>query len=363
MGDRITGNVKAIQQVPPWKLHMTCLTPVRRTAGFTLVELLVVIAIIGILIALLLPALQVARAAARRAQCSNNLKQIGLGLHSYHAAFKKFPYGSADHDWEANPNGTSVRYAGNWRTFILPLIEQTAIAQQLRPLDIRSYSAGDQSSAWVRSPAQQAVISTYVCPDEPSPWVRGGFANWALAPTSNAAISTYMGNAGPVSTGPKDWGVAKSCGLCTDGRDPERYCLCTWGNSAKYNRGFYHGHNPHGPGMLDMFPNDISLKKVKDGASNTLHVGETHGVNVDGDGCGDQMQWMGTWAVSSTVYGINAQKVGKTWQDGCNFRSYHQGGAQFVLVDGSVRFINETVNLRTFAFLGSRNDGQPLGEF
>ncbi|MDZ4783554.1 MAG: DUF1559 domain-containing protein [Planctomycetia bacterium] len=338
-------------------------TPSRRTSGFTLVELLVVIAIIGILIALLLPALQVARAAARRAQCTNNLKQIGLALHSYHAAQKRFPYGSADHDWESNPNGTSVRYAGSWRTLILPFIEQTAINQQLKPLDIRSFSAGDQTSAWLKSQAQLVLIPAYVCPDEPSPWIRGGFANWSFAPEKNAAISTYMGNAGPVSTGPEDWGIAKGCGLCTDGRNPQKYCLCTWGDTPKYSRGFYHGHNPNGPGMLDMFPNDISLKKVKDGASNTLHVGETHGVNIDGDGCGDYMQWMSTWAVSSTVYGINAQKVGRDWQAGCNFRSYHQGGAQFVFVDGSVHFIAQAVDLRTFGYLGSRNDGQPLGQY
>jgi prepilin-type N-terminal cleavage/methylation domain-containing protein/prepilin-type processing-associated H-X9-DG protein len=335
--------------------------PIR--AGFTLVELLVVIAIIGILIALLLPALQVARAAARRTQCSNNLKQIGLALHTYHTSFKRFPYGSADHDWEANRNGNSVRYGGSWRTFILPFMEQTAIHSQLSKLDLRSRSASDQTSPWVVSPAQKIVIAPYICPDEPGELIRGGFQNWTFAPMSGAAISTYMGNAGPVSTGPIDWGISKGCGACTDGRDPQKYCLCTWGNTAQYNRGFYHGHNPNGPGMLDMFPNDISLKKVKDGASNTLHVGETHGVNAKGDGCGDYMQWMSTWAVSSTVYGINAQNVGRDWQAGCNFRSYHQGGAQFTFVDGSVHFINDSVNLRTFAFLGSRNDGQAVGEY
>src|SRR5262249_43919598 len=153
--------------------------------------------------------------------------------------------------------------------------------------------------------------------------IRGGFADWSFAPMRAAAISTYMGNAGPVSTGPMDWGLAKGCGYCTDGRDPQKYCLCTLGNSQRYNRGFYHGHNPNGPGMLDMFPNDMSMRKVKDGASNTLHVGETHGVNNSGDGCGDYLQWMSTWAVSTTVYGINAKNVGKDWQAGCNYRSYH----------------------------------------
>jgi prepilin-type N-terminal cleavage/methylation domain-containing protein/prepilin-type processing-associated H-X9-DG protein len=344
---------------------MKLVSDARARRGFTLVELLVVIAIIGILIALLLPALQVARAAARRTQCSNNLKQIGLALHSYHANFKRFPYGSADHDWEANRNGNSVRYGGNWRTMIAPFMEQTAVAKQLSTLNIRSTSAGDQTSPYVASPMQQMIIPAYICPDEPGERIRStpSDINWTFAPTRGAAITTYFGNAGPVATGPRDWGVAGCCGYCTDGRVPDKFCLCTFGDSARYNRGFYHGHNPNGPGMLDMFPNDISLRKVKDGASNTLHVGETHGVNDNGDGCQDYMQWMSTWAVASTVYGINARNVGTTWQNGCNYRSYHQGGAQFTFADGSVHFINETVNLRTFGHLGARNDGQPLGDF
>jgi prepilin-type N-terminal cleavage/methylation domain-containing protein/prepilin-type processing-associated H-X9-DG protein len=335
----------------------------RRALGFTLVELLVVIAIIGILVALLLPAVQAAREAARRMQCSNNLKQFGLAMHTYHSAKRVFPYGSADHDWEANPNGTEARWGGSWRTFLLPFMDKPAIADRLSRINNRSSIVSDRTSPWASSPLQTVIVPGYVCPSEPQPWVRNGFEYWSFGPQDGAAISTYMGCAGPVSTGPLDWGIFGSCGLCTDGSHLDAFCPCTLGNTPQYNRGFYHGHNPDGPGMLDMFPNRISMKDVEDGASNTIHVGETHGVNANGDGCGDQLNWMSTWAVSSTVYGINAQNVGSTWQDGCNFRSYHPGGAHFLFVDGSVHFLSETVDLWTFGYLGARNDGQAVSGY
>lgn len=342
---------------------MPARTPRARRQGFTLVELLVVIAIIGVLIALLLPAVQAARAAARRTQCQNNLKQIGVAMHAYHAAQQVFPYGSADHDWERNPNGNSVRYGGNWRTFLTPFLELRQVAEEIAKINISSFTASDQSSPYVRHFLQKMLIPGFVCPDEPGPWNRDGFAVWSFAPRNGAAISTYMGSAGPVSTGPEDWGINWGCGLCTDGTVPDKYCPCTWGDTPQYDRGFYHGHNPGGPGMLDMFPNRISIDMVPDGTSQTLHVGETHGVDANGDGCGDYLQWMSTWCVATTVWGINTPNVGKDWQAGCNFRSYHAGGAHFLFVDGSVHFIANQVDMKTFSYLGARNDGQPIGAY
>ncbi len=141
------------------------------------------------------------------------------------------------------------------------------------------------------------------------------------------------------------------------------YCLCTFGDSAAFDRGFMHGHNPNGPGMLDMYPNGYSTANVPDGTTNTLFVGEITGLDSRGDGCGlaghGQLGWMSTWAVATTVFGINTQGVGGKWHDGCvSFRSHHPGGSHFVLVDGSVHFLSETIDPRTFGYLGARNDGE-----
>lgn len=331
--------------------------------GFTLVELLIVIAIIGILVSLLLPAVNAARSSVRNVQCQNNLKQIGIALTAYHAQIKFYPFGSYDHDYEGSPAvARSVRYGGTWRTFILPWLDQDPLWQQIAPTTGIPDSNYQANHPYNQLAAQEVVVPTYICPDEPTPHVRGGWKYWSFAQNRNAAVASYMGNAGPVSTGPLDWGFDKACGLCTGSGQIDRYCDCTLGNKSPYNRGFYHGHNPGGPGMLDMYPNAYTSAAVRDGASNTIFVGETHGVNSNGDGCGDHMNWMSTWCVATTAYGINASNVGSTWQDGCNFRSYHQSGANFVFVDGSVKFLNETINLRTFGWLGNRKDGQsPTG--
>ncbi len=344
--------------------------------GFTLVELLVVIAIIGILIALLLPAVQSARESARRVKCANNLKQIGLALLSYESSYRVYPYGSADHDCDGadyDPSG-SYRTGGNWRTTILPYLDQQTISDTIEAIPDLTTShcfQGARNHAYSLLPAQKLVLDVFICPGEPTPYVRGSASPWSFTPGEDYGISTYMGNGGPISPVPSDgsWGgLFLACGLCTDGSTQDAYCPCTFGNSAQHTRGFMHGHNPNGPGMLDMYPNKYTSKDIPDGTSNTLFVGEITGLDANGDGCGlagnGQLGWMSTWAVSTTVFGINTAGVGGRWQDGCvSFRSYHPGGCNFVLVDGSVHFLDETIDRRTFGNLGARNDGEVVGAF
>jgi prepilin-type N-terminal cleavage/methylation domain-containing protein/prepilin-type processing-associated H-X9-DG protein len=344
--------------------------------AFTLVELLVVIAIIGVLIALLLPAVQAAREAARRISCTNNLKQIGLACLNYESTHKVFPYGSADHDGEYNPNpdgnyGSDYKVMGNWRTLILPQMELQSISDTFKGVDLHESGGGNRSSPWANLPAQELVLAQYICPSEPSPWAHAPdtYEYYSSAPTDvPSGISTYMGNGGPISTAPRDWGIHKSCGVCYGNGNLNEFCLCTLGNHDPYNRGFLHGHNPNGPGVLDMYPDARSMARITDGSSNTLLVGETHGLDQYGDGAGEEMNWMSGWAVATTVWGINTQGVGQLtksgniWNtfQGLSFRSRHPGGAQFVYCDGSVHFLQESIDLRLFSYLGARNDGQSV---
>jgi prepilin-type N-terminal cleavage/methylation domain-containing protein/prepilin-type processing-associated H-X9-DG protein len=343
----------------------------RRNRGFTLVELLVVIAIIGILVALLLPAIQAAREAARRASCQNNLHQIGAAMHSHHSAKGAFPYGANDGDCET---GTPPREMDGWRIQLLPYLEYQALYDELMPIAAASAGYGctkPERRPWDRSEHQQEAIPEYLCPSEGQPFVRGVMDTW-FGP-EYAAIASYFGNAGPVASGPRDWGEAYVCGHCVRSFN----CPCDFGNKPGGNpRGFFHGHNPGGPGMLDLWKNKISVGKVTDGTSYTLHVGETHWVDPESNrsGCFGNMHWMTTWSVATTVWGINDDymaRLGLSPSDhanlnyliGCNFRSLHPGGAHFLYVDGSVRFLSDDTNLRVLANLGGRNDGRSGDEY
>jgi prepilin-type N-terminal cleavage/methylation domain-containing protein/prepilin-type processing-associated H-X9-DG protein len=337
-----------------------------RKRGFTLVELLVVIAIIGILVALLLPAIQAAREAARRSSCQNKLHQIGISLQSFHSARGVFPYGANDGDCE---KGTTEREMDGWRIQILPYLEYQALYDELMPIAAASKGYNctrPERRPWDLTTLQQHPVPDYICPSEGTPYVRGVMNTW-FGP-EYAAISSYFGNAGPVSAGPKDWGEPYVCGHCVGSFK----CLCDYGNDAGENkRGFLHGHNPGGPGMLDLWPNKISTKKVPDGTSYTIHVGETHWVDPESNrsGCFNSMHWMNTWGVATVVWGINDDymaRLGLTPAEhgevnylvGCNFRSLHPGGAHFLFVDGSVQFLTSDTSDQLLGNLGNRKDGQ-----
>ncbi len=346
-------------------------TMIRRRA-FTLVELLVVIAIIGVLVALLLPSIQAAREAARRSGCQNNMKQIGIALHNYHSAENKFPFGAHDSDCESGV--THSRNPITWRVLILPYLEQQAIYDELLPVaetsdDPENKTCGQKDGtgywrrAWEDSPLQRQVLPVLICPSEK---LQISTTNLGWSGPRIGAICNYFGSAGPCSTGPKDWGIPESCGLCDEA---DTVCKCEFWNVPGGNpRGYFCGHNPGGPGMLDMWPNDTSMKDVPDGSAKTLHVGESYYAEPESkqEGCSDNMNWMTSWCISSTVWGINTKyyailprldRLSKRWQAGHSFRSHHPGGAQFVMVDGSVRFIEDSIHPRILANLGARNDG------
>jgi prepilin-type N-terminal cleavage/methylation domain-containing protein/prepilin-type processing-associated H-X9-DG protein len=330
----------------------------RRKRGFTLVELLVVIAIIGILVALLLPAVQAAREAARRSQCSNNLKQYGLALHNYHDVYKLFAPGGQN--WGQPQIG--------WQVRILPFAEQ-------QPLWETVSSWGDKNNApYYDAPISQPNIGTQParlidvefnnCPSDP----RESFdANWDQA--------SYSGSLGSQRTP----SAAGSCNI-----------FLTGGNIANPGINYEdpggqadHGNTVGVHDLSGMFSRlgpwhnltkvGMDIGKVGDGTAYVIMVGEM--MPQCNDHGGGWWQYNGhNNAHASTAVPINNEttcyKGKKITHPGCTaqnnwnfswgFRSRHPGGAQFVYVDGSVHFLNETIDYRTYQFLGGRRDGNTV---
>jgi prepilin-type N-terminal cleavage/methylation domain-containing protein/prepilin-type processing-associated H-X9-DG protein len=283
-----------------------------KSGGFTLVELLVVITIIGILIALLLPAVQAAREAARRAQCSNNLKQIGLALLNYHTAKNVFPYGRGS-NW-------------GWSAFILPYIEQGSLDGSL------DYSQGywkyDASSQAVLKNVRmmQTLLAAYQCPSaEPNQLVNCCSA--IVAATGNG-YNTAGTNYSAVAT-----------------HTPDIYASPAHHSGVMY---------------LD---SATRIDDITDGSSNTLLVGETIPNPNDPDFndsryCPNRQCGVGKfWAaenVQTTAYGINSGTVYGT----SGVESRHPNGAQFVFADGHVAFIEQTIPQNVLVALTTRGPGK-----
>jgi len=330
-----------------------------RRRGFTLIELLVVIAIIAVLIALLLPAVQAAREAARRAQCVNNLKQIGIAMHNYHDVVGSFPPGSiATTGW----GGTWW----NWASFILPQIEQTAIYNSInfsRSNIAKTTAADPNSTAW------GSAISAYLCPSDQ---VGSGILpnmSWACTESYSkmltGGVTCYVGNWGDMKTGNTTFDLYSS--ESAPGTGPN------WGCGGKFTGIF--GDCSNGK--------TVALRDILDGSSNTILVGECS-PNMNGS-----LLWNnGDGTYGSTVVPLNWKcdlKDGvKDPTDGstCSlsqlnnftgalhcwrnqtvnyaFKSYHPGGANFAMGDGSVKFVKQSINPRTYNGLATCSKGEVI---
>ncbi|MEN6498290.1 MAG: DUF1559 domain-containing protein [Thermoguttaceae bacterium] len=325
---------------------------VKLRRGFTLVELLVVIAIIGILIALLLPAVQAAREAARRSQCTNNLKQIALAVHNYHDVYQAFPryaYGVATSSGMSNYQSMSAHMK------LLPYVEQMPLYTQL-----------NMKASWAAAPndsLRKTIVSTFICPSDLTPPPN----------TSELGSCNY-----PVSAGS---------------------CLA-WSTSTQQNGVFQLGRDTRFASITDGTSNTIMLGEniVGDNDGNVYRVGEmVRGVSFSGFAFPTQAQLetygqscdaaksnhfsnIGFWwikpTLGQTVFNTVAPPNWK-WPtcficSGCGesdnpgvapARSRHPGGANHALGDASVRFISDTVDFSVYQAAGSIDGGEAVKEF
>jgi len=327
--------------------------------GFTLIELLVVIAIIAVLVALLLPAVQQAREAARRSTCKNNLKQLGLAMHNYHDTHKVFPYASTFTDaGDAQNTYLRANPTPGWFAMILPFVDQAPLYNQLDFNHLPNSTAGPAPTN--RSLIDQQFFAVMTCPSNPLAGTgkRVDGTNFAdVSVTVQAAM--YRPSGGPALND----GGAKDCNF-------QAFCRKDTGG---VQGGWRHTQRNKG-GIRGMFARGVSNIKmgdVTDGSSNTIMMGE----------CKAHFDVFGSaWAhnVPESLYHLkinssflqvledNLQTGGSptvSWPDATGHASYHTGGAHFVLVDGSVRFISENVDYVTYCNLGDRQDGQPIGDF
>jgi prepilin-type N-terminal cleavage/methylation domain-containing protein len=317
--------------------------PRRDRRGFTLIELLVVIAIIAILIALLLPAVQQAREAARRTQCRNNLKQIGLALHNYHDAFNSMPPGSI-----AQPNATRTQDFGHgwvWHASILPYIDLAPLYNSIQGADGMGNELGDQSTGKTQV-FRRMTLSGFWCPSQPD--VR-------LASQKNGyQTCNYNGNMGTrIGNGNDD------CYNGTSLTTPTHIRTDAWGCM-------------NGDGIF--FVNSyIQFRDVTDGLSNTIFVSEVpdsggDAIGIFSAGC-DRRAIFSGGADSNPPTEMSEYLIAAESNDPINggaeeaAGSFHVGGAHFLMGDGAVRFLSENMHMATYQGLSTRRAGEVLGEF
>ncbi len=283
-----------------------------RRQGFTLVELLVVIAIIGVLVGLLLPAVQSAREAARRMQCSNNLKQIGLALHNYHDAFGRFPSGSIYNNSTTSIGGDRI---SGW-VAILPFMEMGNI------YDLWDFRYGYDNSQ--NNAGKRETVDGYFCPSKPR--------------TEKGSSSVAYG----------DYALSVGTGHCNTA-------------TKEYWRGLFNQGTR------------FAFRDITDGTSNTIAVGEKRTVQSSSL-VSPQYRW-GWHSARNMNYPMNrdivsdasfnflnadgSNRAGTTaaWDDyWANFGAEHAGGVQFLMADGSVHFLTDSIEFSLYQNLGDKAD-------
>lgn len=334
----------------------------KMTKGFTLIELLVVIAIIAILIALLLPAVQQAREAARRTQCRNNLKQLGIALHNYHDAANVFPMGFSDTVWGGNER---IGDGWAWGAAILPYLDQAPLFNQFN-------FSNTPYSLPTNQPLVKTPLASFSCPSDIKPVTVANNSGSAGNGAGAAAVATasYQGVGGPFDGNPCDQSGAT-------------------------------GVVPHSRNIGLLIVNTCrSFRDITDGSSNVFVIGEVrwipNGTASDGTYGSDRQFIYGNVTtnggpncnnngVTNNGYHLHGRwcrhKINGPLLNASNlersFHSLHVGGAHFLMGDGAVKFVSENINhtntnyaanllngpYGTYQRLSAINDGQVIGDF
>jgi prepilin-type N-terminal cleavage/methylation domain-containing protein len=306
-----------------------------RPRGFSLIELLVVIAIIAILIALLLPAVQQAREAARRTQCKNKLKQIGIALHNYHDVAGRFPPGMTSNQSNQCSFGSGSRGAP-WTVMILPYMEKTTMYDSANVDADFPFDNENQQFGGVNKTLWLMTNSDYQCPSNPN----------SLAGANNL---DYMGVEG---------GGAQGDAACT----VPCFSGCDSGGTTYFFRnGIFYLNSA------------TRIASITDGTSNMFMVGESRyqmrpGARSDkpdiyfGWASSDRGEWPRVHSVTSAAM-IQINAWDGDGSRGDTFGSFHVGGCHFLIADGAVKFLSEDVDIDTYRRLAQRADGNTIGEF
>jgi prepilin-type N-terminal cleavage/methylation domain-containing protein/prepilin-type processing-associated H-X9-DG protein len=361
---------------------------VQRNRGFTLVELLVVIAIIGVLVGLLLPAVQAAREAARRMSCSNNFKQIGLGLHNYHSAYGQFPMQMGGTYAGGTPNMNN-NFELSWLVGLLPFIEQQGLWEQISNPNNNggTFPAMGPALGNTAYIPWRTQVQSYRCPSDPTVSIAGNFGY------SNYAAS--LGDSGYEE---------QDCGVNDDGTPNTSGQQWDYQNQSRWDRGMFRGRRV------------TKFRDILDGTANTLAAGEAvvdanrreiigawvHGVNpclapndVEYAGKVDpaRPQFYGTNATIegnalfqrghrwhhglphftgfNTIRPPNSYSQARSWPTNNAFgwftaSSRHQGGCHVLMADGAVRFVTESIEAGNQSIIppgGCQGTAGPGGQF
>jgi prepilin-type N-terminal cleavage/methylation domain-containing protein len=309
----------------------------RSPLGFTLIELLVVIAIIGLMVALLLPAVQSVREAARRMQCQNNLKQVGLGIQNYESAHRFLPKGGAGTVSLTDPN-SRARWRLSWGAAILPFMEQMPLYEMI-----------DQNQPFIHPnnlAAGQTLVETLLCPTAPKVET--------LRPNGDTPSST-------IRYARTDYG----------GNYGERGLRCLPQRNCQNNYSDLGSTDGGGRGTLLLWiENDIAIRDIRDGTTYTILVGEApeglHSIWIGHKNVFDQsvpldarIQTGSRWQACHSVF---KSRQGNFCDFGQEFHSYHPGGCSFSYADASTRFLSNSMDVKVFAAMLSRRGGEIISD-